>query len=332
MDIFPTQYSTLSSAALTDSIEERYGFSNLTGRLLLHGVSDTYILDGQSDKYVLKVYRQSHRSLDEIKGEVELLRILTERRAKVSSVIPDKYGEQIQAFNAAEGIRHGVLFSFAPGASVYDLTDQQLTVIGHEMAFNHNITSQITLSYERKPYTIQTTLIQPLALLRPAFQGYPEGYAYLESLAQQVMKKMDSFDTSTFGQGYCHYDYLPKNFHFDKDDNLTLFDFDFAGPGLLANDVASLLVHFFFHTLQGKISTEEAKRQFGLFLTAYREVRPLSDAEVAAVPSLGIMFWIFYLGFAYENFDDWSNSFFGPRYLRERVALIKSFADMYCRF
>ncbi|GAB3546997.1 phosphotransferase enzyme family protein [Spirosoma fluminis] len=332
MQLFPAQYSTLSASALRDSLEKSYGFQGMNCRLLLRGVSDTYVLEGAESKYVFKVYRNAHRSLNEIKGEVELLNILKGRGANVSYPIRDRNGQQIQAFNAAEGVRHGVLFSYAIGENVYDLSDNQLRVVGREMAFNHTITSQIDVPHERKPYTIETTLTRPLKLIEPAFADYQEGYAYLTEIAQQVIKKMESFDTSIFSVGYCHYDYLPKNFHFDQDDTFTLFDFDFAGKGFLVNDLTSFLVHFFFHSIYGKISKEEADRQFNVALDAYREVRPLSDEEVEAIPYLGIMFWVFYLGFAYENFDDWSNTFFGLRYLRERVGIIKRFAELYCRF
>ncbi|GAB3500040.1 hypothetical protein GCM10027341_24550 [Spirosoma knui] len=332
MQLFPTQYSTLSASALRDSLENSYGLRDMHCRLLLRGVSDTYILEGAESKYIFKVYRDAHRRLNEIKGEVELLNVLKERGANVSHPIRDLNGEQIQAFNAAEGVRHGVLFSYAIGKNVYDLSDNQLHIVGREMAFNHNITSQIDLQHERKPYTTETTLTRPLKLIEPAFSDYQEGYAYLAEVAQQVMKKMESFDTSRFSVGYCHYDYLPKNFHFDQDDTFTLFDFDFAGKGFLMNDLVSFLVHFFFHSIYGKISKEEADRQFNVFLDAYKDVRPLSDEEIESIPYLGIMFWVFYLGFAYENFDDWSNTFFGPRYLRDRVGIIKRFAELYCRF
>lgn len=331
MNIFPAQYSTLSTVALTDHIKKQYGFDDLTGKFLLHGVSDTYRFDGSTDSYIFKVYRSSHRSLNEIKAEVELLTILQERGAKIAYPIQDLNSEPIQAFNAAEGTRYGVLFTFAKGTNSYDFTDQQLRIIGREMAFNHNVTSTIELSYDRKPYTIETTLRQPLRFLEPWFTGDLEGYSYLLELANQVVQKFTTFDTDRFSYGYCHYDYLPKNFHFDGD-NLTLFDFDFAGKGFLANDLASFLIHFFFHVATGKISKEEADRQYAVFVEGYREVRVLSEEELQAVPFLGIMFWIFYLGFQYENFDDWANAFVGPRYLKERVSIIKRYSEMFCRF
>lgn len=263
-------------------------------------------------------------------GELELLNILKEKGAAVSHPISDLEGERLQLLNAPEGARPGVLYSYAPGRSIYDFSDEQLRRIGHEMARVHNITSAITLSYEREEYDIQRLLIKPLQTVAPAFKDLPGGYAYLEETAEKVMKVLASFNTSAFSYGYCHYDFLPKNFHFDEQNNVTFFDFDFTGKGWLANDAASFFIHFFIHTALNKITPEEAQRCYSVFIAAYRELRSFSEEELAAVPYLGFIFWIFYLGFQYENFDDWSNAFFTTNYLKDRVGVIKKYADMHC--
>jgi Ser/Thr protein kinase RdoA (MazF antagonist) len=72
----------------------------------------------------------------------------------------------------------------------------------------------------------------------------------------------------------------------------------------------------------------DAKRAFEIVVNAYRKVRPLSNEEIQAIPSLGVMFWIFYLGFQYTNFDDWSKFFFGPRYLKDRVKTIQRYIEI----
>jgi Ser/Thr protein kinase RdoA (MazF antagonist) len=328
MTIFPTQYSTLSSAALKDSIERNYGLLNLSCRYLLRGVSDTYILENAHTKYILKIYRSSHRSLEEIQGEIELLAHLKDRGAKVADALADVQGNSYQTYQAAEGTRHGVLFRHARGKSIMDLTEKHMAIVGHEMAFNHNITSSIKLSYERKPYSIDTTLTQPIAALEPAFREYPEGYTYLKNTAEQVASALQAMDTDHFNYGYCHYDYLPKNFHFDEHDTLTLFDFDFAGPGWLANDLASFTIYLYFYIAMKKKTIDEARQDFKILVDAYRKVRPITDEEINAIPLLGFMFWTFYLRFQYENFDDWSNTFFGPRFLRERIATIQHYAEI----
>ncbi|MBW3130599.1 phosphotransferase enzyme family protein [Hymenobacter profundi] len=329
MSLFPTQYSTLSAAALRPYIEQAYGFTGLTCRYLLRGVSDTYVLEGSAAKYILKIYREAHRSLNEIRGEVALLTLLCDNGARVAAPLADAAGEYVQHFAAAEGSRHGVLFAYAEGNSVYAMSDAQLRTVGREMARVHNCTAGLQLPYPRPIYNVATTLTGPLQVLEPSFQAYPEGLTYLRELAAAVERKLAEFDLGAFGYGYCQYDFLPKNFHFDAQDALTFFDFDFAGQGYLVNDVMSFFVHFFLDRYYKGVPPAEAERAFAVFLAGYREVRPLSEAELAAIPYLGVMFWIFYLGFAAENFDDWSNFFFTPRYIQERVALIKQWVEWY---
>ena len=330
MAIFPTQYSTLSAAALGRHVEEQYGLSGMQCRYLLRGVSDTYLLEGAAEKYILKIYRNAHRSLEEIKGELELLNILHQEGCKVSYPINDRTGNQLQAFEAAEGTRYGMLFSYAPGKPANKPTDEQIAITGREMARIHNITAAITLNHTRREYNHHTTLLHPLAILEPVFAELPDEYRYLQDTTAAVIKKIDSMDTSGFSYGYCQYDFLPKNFHFDEQNNITFFDFDFAGKGFLVNDLMSYWNHFALNAVLSRASREECDRAFNVFIDAYRTVRPVSPSEISAIPYLDFGFWVFYLGFYQEQFDDFSTHFFTTTYKKERVALIKKIMDAYC--
>ncbi len=331
MPVYPTQYSTLSSAALNETLQQRYGLTGTTCRLLMRNVSDTYLLENAADKYIFKIYRDAHRKVDEIKAEVELLSFLKAGDAKVAYPLTDIDGGQLQAFNAAEGTRYGVLFSYAHGKVVHNLSPDQLSLIGREMARIHNISSKVQLQHPRHEFNISTTLIEPLQTVKPAFVNLPDEYAYLTGAVHQVAAKIEAFDLAKFSYGYCHYDFLPKNFHINDNGGITFFDLDFCGHGLLANDLASFYVHFFLEVSFGKITQEKADTDFAIFVEAYRAERAITDEELAAIPYLGFAFWIFYLGFQYENFDDWSSVFFNERFLRDRTALIKRWADWYCK-
>lgn len=332
MTLFATQYSTLSSCALNEHIQRKYGLENTSCKLLLRGVSDTYQLEGDNCKYIFKVYRRPHRSLVEIEGEVELLNSLKKNGAKVAFPLTDLKGSQIQEFHAAEGKRCGILFSFAKGKVIYNLTADQLKIIGREMAFTHNITSCIQLRNERKAHDLHNNLLSPMKVVEPAFKEYPEGYGYLQSIAGKVLEKMESINTTSFNYGYCHYDYLPKNFHFDENNQLTVFDFDFAGKGLLANDLMSFKMHYFFHTIIKGMEREEANTHFNTFVEGYREVRPISEEELGLIPYLGMMYWTFYLGFQYEHYEDWSNTFFNIQHLYKWIDWMKKWEELYCKF
>lgn len=329
MQVFPTQYSVLNAVAVGKHIEQQYGYKGITCRLLIHNVGDTYLLHHESSKYIFKIYRDAHRSLEEINAEVELLNILYNNGAKVAHPIKDVSGSFIQQFNAAEGVRHGVLFSYAEGSVQPELSKQQLETLGREIALIHNISTTAQLSWPRKEYNLDTIIISPLTRIKDDFKGMEEEYLYLVQTAEKVMNKINAFNLEQFSYGYCHYDYLPKNFHFKEDGTVTFFDFDFSGKGYFVNDLASFYAHFFLQILFNKTTQEQADNDFRIFINAYKSVKPLSDEEVNAIPYFGFAWWIFYFGFHHDNFDDWSNFFYHPRFIKERVGWIKKWADWY---
>jgi Ser/Thr protein kinase RdoA (MazF antagonist) len=333
MNFFPAQYSTLSSAALRDYIEKAYGFAGITCRLLVRNVSDVYLLEHNVEKYIFKVYRTSYRKLSEIESEVELLNILKGRDIPVSYPIRDLLDNQIQHFIAFEGERHGVLFSFAKGKVEINPDYGQLRIFGRTLAQMHQVTSNPALQFDRITYDFETTAHYPLKIIEHRFTELPNEYAFLQELAQKTIETLNSFDASKFSYGYCHYDLLPKNFHFDEHNNITLFDFDWMGKGWLANDLMTFYVQLFFlaHMLK-RIPQAEADRSFAIVVESYREHRELSDAELAAIPYLGVLFWIYAFGFYEENFDDFSNTFLSTRFIRERVGMIRTWAEQYCKF
>lgn len=327
MEIFPTQHSTLSAAALAPELAGRYGFQYSTCKLLIRNVSDTYLLETDRGKFIFKIYRDNHRKKAEIEAEVELLLLCKEGGASVAYPLPDAKGVYLQAFQAAEGQRYGVLFTYAQGQVVSKMNDQQLALLGGEMAKFHLVSSNIQKPLFRKSFTLETTLIQPLQSIRPAFENLPDAYQYLEDTTAVVLNQLQQLPLNSFAYGYCQYDFLPKNFHFESNERLTFFDFDFAGLGYLINDITSLYVHFFLDGHSGRMPLEEARRSFALFLAAYQGLKPVSESEIGAIRLFGFSWWMFYLGFQYESFDDWSNFFFNERFLADRVNLMRMWME-----
>ncbi len=332
MKVFPAQYSTLSSIALQKHITNSYKLTVTRCKYLLRGVSDTYVVYTDADKFIFKVYRSCHRSFNEIESEIELLNRLKTGGVKVAWPVSDNNGGFIQRFNAAEGDRFGVLFIFAPGKTIPLPADTELNSIAVAMAGIHNITAGMELKHKRIVYDIDSTLINPLKVLESAFADFPEGYAYLTNTADLVIDKMKKFDTGKFSYGYCHYDLLPKNFHFDDDGNITFFDFDWAGKGYLVNDLMTFFFQYYWLVYYKKITAEDAQKAFNTFVAAYRQVRHLSDEELAAIPYLWFNFMVFGTAFQYEHYDDFSNFYFNTRYLKERIEMIKQLVEWYCVF
>ncbi|NII26090.1 phosphotransferase [Pseudoflavitalea sp. X16] len=323
---FPATYSTLCPIALASLISEKYETGNVQCKFLVRGVGDTYLVESSKDRFILRVYRSSHRNLPQIKEEVELLLALKQADVSVSYPIPDVSGEAIQQLEAVEGNRYAVLFNYAPGRTVRIMNENQLRTLGHEMARFHNVSSTIGPGGARWNFDPETTLLRPLEILKPAFAEDPEGYAWLRQAVAQAVKKLSSLNTAGFSKGYCHFDFLPKNFHFEGD-SVTFFDFDFMGYGWLVNDIMSFWQHLILDVYNGRTTQPAANDAYSIFLDGYREHRPVSEEELAAVPYLSLGFWLFYMGF--HTTHDQFYAFSQPSQVKLFTGILRHIAATY---
>jgi len=331
---FPTIYSTLDPSALAAFITSQYELGDCQCRLIQRGVGDTYLVSTKTKKFITRIYRHDQRTIGHIQSEVELLNVLRESSVSVSYPIADRGNQYIQTLEAAEGKRHAVLFSYAKGESAITLSDARLKALGAEIARFHNISSMTTLSGERWTFDVSTTLIEPINNTRHLFEDIGDEMTWWISASGQAKEYLESISSSRFSIGYCHYDLLPKNFHFNGDD-ITLFDFDFFGKGWLVNDLMTFWTQLTLDVQFNRMSQGEADRSFGLLLDSYRQHRSISNEELRAIPSLAMGWWCFYMGFHASH--DQFLAFVQPAHLKMRTALIRQlvernakWADQFC--
>lgn len=319
-NIFPASYSTLDASALANFITKNYTLNDVKCTFLVRGVGDTYLINAAQGRFILRVYRSSHRSFSNVQAEVSLLLKLKEADIPVSYPIVDSRGETIQVIDAVEGQRCAVLFSYAPGQAERILNPTQLGIFGQQMARFHKISSILTLPGDRWTFDVNTTLFDPLNKLKVAFQDDDQSYAWLRNAALRVDRHLASLDTSEFATGHCHFDFLPKNMHF-QGDAVTFFDFDFMGHGWLIYDVVSFWQHLAIEVYAGRMPLQALHDNYAIFLSAYQSHRAISENELAAVPYLALGFWLFYMGF-HTTHDQFYN-FIQPSQLKVYVGFLK---------
>lgn len=325
--VFPTLYSTLSPTALATYISQQYTFGPVQCKFIVRGVGDTYLVTAASGQFILRIYRPSHRTLGNIQAEVELLTALHTADVSVSYPLADRHGNYIQPLPAAEGTRYAVLFTYAEGRPLNILSDVQLRNFGQEMARFHNVSSQVQLSDARWTFDLETTLYEPLAAAKDYFNEDPASYDWALQAADTVKDVLSKLDTSRFSTGFCHFDFLPKNFHFDAQDNITFFDFDFFGKGWLINDMMTFRQQLLLDVqFQRRLTEEQGKKTWSAFVDAYRTERAVSDEELAAIPYLGLGFWLFYMGFhiTHDQFYPLAQ----PQMLQSRFAFIRKLMEL----
>jgi len=327
MNLFPASYSTLSSSALAAFIHQKYGWAAVECKMILRGVGDSYLITvwGGAERYILRVYRPDQRNLAQITAETSLLLTLKQKDIPVSWPVKDLSGTIVQTVKAVEGRRHMVLFTYAPGTTVPKLNERQLHTLGFQMARFHEASRVIELPDQRWIFDTETTLFKPLKLLRDAFGEDTEGYQRMQETAGTISRKLKALGADSLPFGCCHFDLLPKNFHFEGD-SITFFDFDFFGFGLLANDIMVFRQHLLMEVNFGRMTRQEADRAYALFLAGYQEVRPLSSRELEVVPYLGVGWWLFYAGF--HTTHDQFYPLVQPAHFKLRVNLMRKLMEM----
>ena len=133
-----------------------------------------------------------------------------------------------------------------------------------------------------------------------------------------IRPRLAALPTSPPHYGYCHGDAGANNAHIADDGQVTLFDFDFCGPGWRAYDVATF------------INGESAEVEQA-FMAGYAAVRMLADEELAALPLFQIAQSIWLLGLRASYINEWGEIYFADNFvgyiladIKTRFALIKS--------
>ena len=319
MAIFPVLYSILAPTALALFVRQQYRLSHrVSCRVLRTGINHTYLVTDENQKYVFRVYSYQWRTRPEILEEIELLRFLKENNVAVSYPLPDTAGEYIQEIEAPEGQRYGVLFSYATGEKVRDLTRNYCYRVGQLVARFHALS--VNRKIDRIKYDAKSLTELPYQYARAHFSESLEEMQFVKRASHHVTDLFQQQDTAPLRSGVVHLDLWYDNMNIDSDATATVFDFDFCGNGWLLLDIAYCLMQM-FHTEADK-KVFDAKRDS--FYQGYEEIAPISNEERALFPTAGLAIWIFYLGVQSRRFDNWSNIFLTKNYLKHYLGMAKS--------
>jgi Ser/Thr protein kinase RdoA (MazF antagonist) len=319
MTNFPVIHSTLSAAHLALFLQEKYGFNaNTTCKLFRTGINHTYMVLADNTKYVFRIYAYHWRTETEIREELRLLNLLKENNLPVSYPIRDKQKKYIQTLAAPEGIRYGVLFSYAEGKKIRNLTEETCYRLGSLLAQMHQVTTNQKVN--RIEYQAHTLTQLPYQYATAFFPETMPEMQFVKTAGHYLTSLFAGADTRGLRSGIVHLDLWYDNLNIQDDLTITLFDFDFCGNGWLLLDIAYFVLQLF--------NTEPDKAIFKSksesFLQGYQAVTPIPAEEKRLLPYAGLATWLFYLGVQCQRFDNWSNIFLTENYLKHYLGLVKN--------
>lgn len=315
---FPVTNSTLSANKLGEVLQHKYNLSkNTECKLFKTGMNHVYMVSDGNEKYVFRVYTFDWRTKTEIAEELRLLIHLNKNNTPVSFPIADNLNEYIQEFNAPEGKRYGVLFSFADGAKSARFTAETSFSIGQALAKIHKSTENYTLN--RITYDNKVLLADSVKRTREFFKKENDEIVFLEKMANFLQNEFDNVKKEQIRFGAVHLDVWFDNLHFNTENKITVFDFDFCGNGKLCLDIS----YFLFQLFSTNLNEEEYRVKADNFLKGYETITEISAEEKRIVPFVCLAIMTYYISMQCDRYDNWTNIFLNEDHLKRFVGNLK---------
>lgn len=324
---FPVISSILSTDHIGLLVAKKYSLiGDVSCKLLKAGINHSYLVEHTTSKFVFRLYSLNWRCDLEISEEIRLLNILKEKKISVSFPLKDVDDNYIQYLNAPEGMRQGVLFSFAEGDKQHNLSTELHCKVGEKMAKIHQTT--VNLKLKRVTYTPKIILEDSFLNLQKFLAVDSDESVWMVFAQQYLLAVINKADVTQLRSGSIHLDIWFDNMNITKDGQITIFDFDFCGNGWLCYDIAYYILQL--HNTEKDIKQRDSKIEY--FLRGYESVTKITDEERRLLPMLGISLYFFYLGVQCQRYDNWSNVFLNETYLKRFINLLvrKYFEENIC--
>ena len=309
--------SILSADYIGLFVQTKYGLiGDVSCKVLKTGVNHSYLVTNGASKFIFRLYSLDWRTDLEISEEIRLLNLLLSKEISISYPLKDVDDNYIQHLEAPEGVRQGVLFSFAEGDKRLNFSADLHFKVGKTMAQIHQTTVNIKL--KRVSYTPKLVLEDPFVHLRQFLAADSEEMAWMISAQEYLLNEINKTDSPQLRQGVLHLDIWFDNMNITEDGQITIFDFDFCGNGWLCYDIAYYILQL--HSTEKDVSERDLKIES--FLKGYESVTQITDEERRLLPLLGVSLYFFYLGVQCQRHDNWSNVFLNETYLKRFINLL----------
>jgi homoserine kinase type II len=256
-----------------DAFIASYGIGALTScKGIAEGVENSnYLVQTEAGRYILTLYEKRVAPKD-LPYFLALMEHLAARGIHCPLPVHDREGRNLRKLAG----RPAALITFLDGVSVRRASIEQCASLGNALGRLH-------VAGE----SFQRTRANSLSLSDwgPLANAIGErADTIIRGLSGEIRKELAHLDKAwprDLPQGVIHADLFPDNVFFLGQEVSGLIDFYFACTDMLAYDIAICLNAWCFES-DASFNITKARA----FLQAYEGVRPLSAAELAALPTL----------------------------------------------
>lgn len=269
----PAVHPTFAAEPLAASLWPEYALPLPTDCHLLNcGSNDHYLITTDDGDYILRVYTHGWRTEEDIAYEAAVLNHLESRGVTVCAPIARRDGTYHCMIPAVEGPRVAVLFAFAHGRTPDMARADEDRLCGRMMALIHQHSDGFTCEYRCFAIDLNHLIDEPVEAMLPFLAHRSSDAAFVQAVAGKLRVGLDA-RIGDLEWGFCHGDFHGGNCRLGMDGALRIFDFDCGGLGWRAYDLSIC-----------RLACGADEAQWEVFCEGYREVRPISDAALAAIP------------------------------------------------
>lgn len=323
--------STPTGSAIARMVMEHYALGEVAHcGLMRHGFNQVYELRfGDGLRAVARLCAERPRGAPNTAYETAMLRHLKAAGAGVAAPLMARGGATSVAMPLPEGPRDLVLFEYLPGQGPGEsVPDTEAT--GRGLALLHELAQGYAGPPSRYQLDLQHLLHVPLEWLcaAPTMDGaLRAGYTALAGrLAERITPLLPQL-ARVACHGDCH---GGNNFVTDGPGGTrvaSFFDFDDAGPGLLAYDLCVYL----WSTLPrkaGGVLDEAGLTRWQRYIAGYRSVRPLAAADFEAITRFLPVRQIWLMGEFAGRIPVWGTQAIPSVYLRKQLEIMEYWESM----
>lgn len=311
MNFAPVISTVISPDYLAHFVGKEFNLpSSVSCKVLKTGVNHTYLIESGEQKFVFRLYCFEWKTQKEIEEELRFLKYLEAHGIPVSIPIqnsPQEYLIQIPAF---EGMRFGVLFSYADGKMVRNPEVELCKDLGHLLAKIHLAGKDF--SFQRKEYNPDSLIHWAWSQTLGHFSKDFQELDYFKRAYEKMKSVLEGQPLEKLQHGVIHLDVWYENFKVSQNGEILLFDFDNVGNGYLFLDVGYALMTLY----KNEPDKEKYIQKQEAFLKGYRKVLPFSEEEMKMMPFGGLAIWLYYTGVHVQRFNDFSNLFLSEEFLK----------------
>jgi Ser/Thr protein kinase RdoA (MazF antagonist) len=284
------------------------------------------LVDGR--RVVARLSAERPRGEPNVAYEAALLRHLRSRGIPVSASLPTKEGEDAVLVRLPEGERALMLFEHLEGDDTSE-APEDIEAFGAGLAALHEAARDYDGPPSRYTLDLDYLIARPLARALEAPTMLPELRPQFRDIAARLRERIEAMQGLT--RVACHGDAHGSNNFITADaqgrKTAAFFDFDECGPGYLAYELAVYPWVLHPRSADGVLS-EKALVRWRRYIGAYRSVRPIGEADLAAVPAFmaARQFWL--MGEYAGRIPVWGSQAMPSSWLRRQVQMLTAWETL----